>query len=265
MQLTDFELDCIRFYMGDPEIVARGDYLGGPKAYNTINALLHEGIVNELDKIADGKPIEVLNQKHLKQMIILIQTIDDAMKKVKNSKSPLVTYRVDRISEIESIKERKRIEGFYSTCKAGFLSEYAKTKQNVVLMEIEREPDVPFLDFEELFQNRYAKKEEAEILLPFDCEVKQLRQLKCSAEEKERYRDLNGNVPCGKYALLIGKRKEDSQTEKKSLEELVKEDNAQKINQLLQKLTKGKALNEEEKQFYVNWKKELKNTLENAG
>ena len=102
-------------------------------------------------------------------------------------------------------------------------------------------------------------------MLPFDCEVKQLRQLKCSAEEKERYRDLNGNVPCGKYALLIGKRKVDSQTEKKSLEELVKEDNAQKINQLLQKLTKGKALNEEEKQFYANWKKELKNTLENAG
>ena len=69
MQLTDFELDCIRFYMGDPEIVARGDFLGGPKAYNTINALLHEGIVNELDKIADGKPIEVLNQKHLKQIM----------------------------------------------------------------------------------------------------------------------------------------------------------------------------------------------------
>ncbi len=266
MKLTDFELDCIRFYMGDPDIAARGDFLGGTKAYNTINALLHEGIVNELDKIADGKPVEVLNQKHLKQMIELIQTIDRTMNKTESLNSPLVTYRVDRMSEIEAILERKRIEGFYSTCKSGFLREYANTKQNVVLMEIERESDVPFLDFEEIFKGEYAKKEEAEILLPYDCEVKQVRKLECSDIENELYRDLRGNVPCGKYRLLIGKRREILRTESKgSIDELVSEDTVSKISHLLQQLSKGTSLTEEEIQFYADWKMKLKNSLENAG
>ena len=37
MNLNNHELECIRFYMGDPEMVKK--YLGGPKAYNTINAV----------------------------------------------------------------------------------------------------------------------------------------------------------------------------------------------------------------------------------
>ena len=57
--LTTYELDCIRFYMGDPEIVNRGDFRGGPKAYNTINAFLHDGIQNEIDKVSEGKMIEI--------------------------------------------------------------------------------------------------------------------------------------------------------------------------------------------------------------
>lgn len=266
MKLTKKELDCIRFYMGDPDVANRGDFLGGVKAYNTINALLHEDIVNEQDKIADGKPIEVLNQNHVKQMIDLIQTIDQAMEKTTHSNCPLITYRVDRMSEIEAIEKRKRIEGFYSTCKYGFLKEYANTKQNVVLMEIEREPDVPFLDFEELFQKEYAKKEEAELLLPFDCEVKHLRKLTCTDEENDLYRDLHGNVPCGKYRLLVGRRCTLQHRENRySIDELTAEDTVSRIRHFLQEMTKGHAVDEIEKQFYENWKMKLKHFIENAG
>ena len=47
--MTEKELNAILFYMGDLETVDKQIYRGGNKAYNTINALLHKGIQNEID------------------------------------------------------------------------------------------------------------------------------------------------------------------------------------------------------------------------
>ncbi len=262
MKLSQFELDCIRFYMGDPEIVDRGDFLGGAKAYNTINALLHEGIVNELDKIKENKPIEIYSQMHLKQIATVILTIDHAMNKCSFENSPCVMYRVDRLSEADAMLKEKRIEGFYSTCKYGYLEEYAKTKQNLVLMEIRRDKDVPILDFEELFQSSYAKKEEAEILLPYDSEVKKIQFAECTDDEKKQYLDMNGNPPCKKVIVHLGKRKEMIQKrELVELDELAGFENAERISRILKRLTQVHALSKEDEQFYLNWKKKLKQFL----
>ena len=72
MTLTRHELNCIRFYMGDEKIVNSGYFKGGPKAYNTINALLHDGIWDEVDKLKEGKVIELYDVEHLKSYLDLI-------------------------------------------------------------------------------------------------------------------------------------------------------------------------------------------------
>ena len=264
MKLTERELDCIRFYMGDPEIANGGKFIGGTKAYNTMNAILHKNIVNELDKIKDHKPIEIINHTHLRQMITTIQTIDLTMKKCIFKQSPLVTYRVDRYSEVEAMMKEKRIEGFYSTCKYGYLEEYAKTKQNIVLMEIHRDQDVPVLDFEELFQSSYAKKEEAEILLPYDSVVKNLEIVECTSEENSRYCDMNGNRPRAKVIVSLGKRDETCSSESISFDDLTSVQNAGRISRILKELTDTQFISHEDEMFYLSWKQELKRYLKSA-
>lgn len=47
--------------------------------------------------------------------------------------------------------------------------EYTATNADIIMLEIER--DVPYLDFEELFEESYAKPEEAEIHLRKNTEL----------------------------------------------------------------------------------------------
>jgi len=262
--LTTYELDCIRFYMGDPEIVNRGDFCGGPKAYNTINALLHDGIQNEIDKISEGKKIEIYDAKHLKSYMSLIATIYLAMKKYSqiNQNAHLTTHRVDRFSEIPGLMERKRIEGFYSTCKWGYLEEYANTKANIVLLEIVREKNVPYLDFECLFAEYYAKPQEAEILLPFDTGVKSIEQVPLTEKEKKIYRDVNGEVPIGKYRIFLEKEKcmtaLESVDDRKDSCGIFADEVIGHVQNCLKKLSESRVLDEKEFQFYTEWKKNVK-------
>ena len=260
--LTTYELDCIRFYMGDPEIVNRGDFRGGPKAYNTINALLHDGIQNEMDKINEGKKIEIYDAKHLKSYMSLIATIYLAMEKYSrtNQNTRLITYRVDRFSEIAGLMEQKRIEGFYSTCKWGFLKEYANTKANIVLLEIVREKNVPYLDFECLFAEYYAKPQEAEILLPFDAGVKSIEKVTLTEEEKKTYRDVNGEEPRGKYRIFLEEEKVslDTVDYKMNTCGIIEDEVIGRVQNCLKKLSEHRVLNKEEFQFYTDWKKKLK-------
>ncbi len=260
-ELSLYELDCIRFYMGDPAIVNRGDFRGGPKAYNTINALLHDGIQNELDKIRDGKPIEIFDANHVESYMSLISSIYLAMEKYccYNQNTHLTTYRVDRFSEIAGLKEKRILEGFYSTCKRGYLSEYANTKSDIVLLEILRQEDVPYLDFECLFSDYYAKPQEAEILLPFEARVSQIEEVPLTEAETESYRDMNGNPPIGKYKVLI----ENNPTfiiEETAMKdcEILSDETVLRVRKFLKKLTEHDKIKIEEIDFYTNWKRNVK-------
>ena len=67
--LSKQQLDSIRFYMGDPEIVNCKEMQGGLKAYNTMNALLSYDLHDEVDKVKEGRILELHNVQHLKQYI----------------------------------------------------------------------------------------------------------------------------------------------------------------------------------------------------
>lgn len=262
--MTKYESDCIRFYMGDPEVVESGMFRGGPKAYNTINALLHKGIADEEEKIAEGKVIELQDADHLKQYLSLICSIYAAMLKYKNEhqESPLVTYRIDRAPAIQRIMDEKRIEGFYSTCKRGYLEEYAHTKTNIVLLEIHRKKEVPYLDFEELFRDYYAKPQEAEILLPFHALVERVEKAELTEEELSKYTDMHEQPPAGKYRLWISapdfkEAVEWKLTQEQLFEAVTDGKTAARVQKCMEILMKQEPLQESDEVFYKKWKEQL--------
>lgn len=253
-------LDCIRFYMGDPEVVCRDDFRGGPDAHNTINALLNHGIRNELDKLREGRVIEIYDRAHLVQYLRVIAAIDRSMRCTQASAVQTVTWRVDRLSAVRSLTEQGETEGFYSTCKRGFLPAYAHTKADVALLEIARAPEVPCLDFETLFGTDYAKPEEAEILLPFGAVVQQAEALSLSPEELERFTDLHGQPPRGKYRLYLGMPQTEAVCESPDTLwcKITSENAVRRVRHCLALLRDTSTLPPEDLEFYCHWKDNIR-------
>jgi hypothetical protein len=264
--ISEEELLAIRFYMGDREVVDSGIFQGGAQAYNTINALLHPGADNEKDKAREGRVIELENSGHLKSYLQLIVDIYIAMVKYRQmhpseADSGRCTYRIDRASSlIRFEQDHHRIAGFFSTCKRGFIPEYAHAKENIVLLEVLREASVPFLDFEELFGDQYAKPEEAELLLPSGMLIRQMEAIPLTEEEKAIYTDINGHPPIEKWRLYLTMGQIPSLSEQLMNEvysDITAEDTVEKIKVCMDKLSSGKTLSLEEDQYYYTWKMQI--------
>lgn len=264
--ITAEELMSVRFYMGDAQVVESGRFKGGPEAYNTINALLHPGTGNEKDKAMEGREIMLEDADHLKSYLQLILDIYSAMEKYRRAHlteadEKQLTYRIDRAASLIRFEQDKhRIAGFFSTCKRGFLSEYAAAKAKIVLLEVQRDASVPYLDFEELFGDRYAKPEEAEILLPSGMIIENMEPVELSQQEQESFKDMNGNPPVGKWRLHLsmGQMPELAPETLDELYEKVTEPAViEKVKAAMKLLTEGRSLSLEEEQFYCVWKLRL--------
>lgn len=263
---TKEELLAIRFYMGDPEVAASGLFKGGPKAYNTINALMHPGSANEKDKAREGRVIMLEDTEHLKSYLRVIMDIYCAMEKYRQFQSKQAanlrpTYRMDRLASLRRfVEDGHRVAGFFSTCKRGFLPEYAHGKANVVMLEVDWDESVPFLDFEDIFEGCYAKPEEAEILLPFGMVIQQMEALPITEQEAEIFTDINGQPPEGKWHLhmTMDQVEEFSEEELRKLYQAVTdEETVQHIIICMQKLTAKEPLTALEKRIYNTWKMQL--------
>ena len=250
--ITKQQLDSIRFYMGDEEIT--NQMLGGPKAYNTINALLSSGFFDEVNKVKENRVLEIVNTQHLKQYLQNIVDILLAMEEfVKEKKLPLVTYRIDRYASLEALQQTKQLEGFYSTCTYGYLPQYAHIKKDVVLFEIHREEDVPYVDFETLFDH-YAKKEEAELLLPPKAKVTLIEEVALSEKEKMLYYDMDHKEPVGKFRIHIAK---PCYPCNNTYDVITSDESVKKLQECLQVFMKQENLSKEQELFYLDWKQQV--------
>lgn len=260
--LTKEEDEAVRFYMGDPEIVQSGCYRGGPEAYNTINALLHPGCGNEMDKAAEGRTIELFDAEHLKSYLRLIRLITGAMARYRDAciSDPdhlHPAFRIDRASSLERYMESGVIYGFFSACREGFLPQYARKKEQIVMLQVEREDDLPYLDFAKLFGDLYAKPEEAEILMPYGARIAKLEPLPLSEDDRLIYADRSGNPPCGKYRMLLAKApaRGTDPAALKALEAAATDDKAvARMALVMQKLSRRQPLTEAETEDYSKWK-----------
>ena len=256
--MTDKELNAILFYMGDQEIVDKQIYRGGNKAYNTINALLHKGIQNEIDLFKENRNVEIYDSEHLKSIIEIILDIYNAMMKNKQSNEYLTTYKIDRNSTIENLKKNYIIEGFFSTCKYGYLEEYAHIKKDVILLEIRRNIDVPALDFEEIFKDKYSKSNESEILIPFNTIIDSIEEVELTQNEINRYTDMENKAPVGKYILTLSKPNFNHDTYARiNYNILISNETVNRIKKCLLEIKNTYSLNDEDLEFYCNFKDKL--------
>ena len=262
-RITYGEIDAIKFYLGDKQIVEDEVYRGGPKAYNTINALLNLGTRNEEDKAKEKKVVEIYDVDHLKSYINLIIDVFSASIKYRDNTQDNISnntsYRVDRLSSFEAFVGNKdhKIEGFFSTCKNGLLPQYANSKQDIVLLEVVRDQSVPYLDFQELLKDFYSKPEEAEILVPFGTKIEEYYEVPLTSEEMEIYKDKNGNAPRHKYIIKLTQG--DYEEVSSGLEEyyynyLTNDDRLAHIIDSMKLRTSGKELSDYEKEIYFEWK-----------
>lgn len=262
--LSKQQLDSIRFYMGDPGIVNRKEMQGGLKAYNTMNALLSYDLHDEVDKVKEGRILELHNVQHLKQYIQQYVDIVKAMQDyVVEHPIETVTYRIDRLSSLESIRKYGVLEGFHSSCTTGFLPQYAHSKQNVVLLEIHRDKDVPYLDFANIFEGYYAKPEEAELLLPFGTKVKHIEEIALTEDEKEMYYDIHHLPPVGKYRIYVEKPEYIKNEIDGIYEEITNESCIARLQHCLNHLMKNHTLENDDFVYYLAFKDKLMKYLYN--
>lgn len=199
MALAQNQRNAIKFYEGDIAEENKDDTLfGDSKIYATINAMFFDGTENEMQKHAEGKR---LNPSFIDrfQDLVEVDFFGSLFSAFNNSeRDDVVTYRVDRLSNVlEMLKFGKTIS-FTSTCKNGFLSSYGD-KNNIILIEFHIPKEIPHIDFEKVLDS-YAKKEEAEVLLPPGIEFK-YKKAELSESEKQIL-DYNGNPPKAKYIFV---------------------------------------------------------------
>ncbi len=266
-------IDAVRLYEGDIRIrdeegnlVGRQSsdpFYGDKNAYRTLNALLFPGIINEISRIQkEGKQLNPVFLEKIDETIDLYCRIFQLMcwEHRKSDREWVIAKRVERLNSLALLEQGQALS-FISASKAGYDEEFAK-KDGVILIEMHISPDVPYLDFEKALGSEYKNIGEREVLLaPFvDLEI---NEMELTLKEKRTIRDINGNLPVGKYRIdAIGI--QDCQTRDKVAVtlEAVKNDVFEKRYiplEAVNAMNKG----EWDKDFseYIKWKEELQRYL----
>ena len=98
--------------------------------------------------------------------------------------------------------------------------------------------------------------------MPFDTSVKSIEQVPLTEEEKKIYRDVNGKEPMGKYRIFLSEDRKaftgDVVDFKKNKCGILEDEVILRVQNCLKQLSKCNALEKEEVQFYIGWKKKVK-------
>ena len=187
--LREEEKQALRCYEGDVE--QTGDpFWSDRKMYVTWNALLFDGIVTEQARTAEGR---FLNPSFLTDDDRLLKLTADLIHALGKMPKQGVrkAYRVERLADYRIMKEQGYLPSFISTSTGGFLDSYTDKKQ-LVLMEFEIAPETVYGELGVLL-DRYAKEEEAEILLaPY--QSVQITELPLPSHLSQ-IRDAYGDIP----------------------------------------------------------------------
>lgn len=271
-EITTKELDSIRFYQGDVR-KRRSDgslsnesqegFWGQRSAYKTMNCLMFPGIGNEMERIREKKAL--LIPQLLMEVDKIVEVYCDifrAMCKCRNSRNETMyrkAYRTERGISVEELKKGYTVS-FTSTSKSSTPEEFLKGKSELTLLEILIPSNVPQLDFEELFYDTNLFPQQREILLPPFLKI-QMTELSLSETEKT-YGDTDGNPPKGKYLVEISDVINIAEIpEEDSFGVRLTETENKEAAQILEKLTSGMNVSEEEVRKYCGWKAAFRNKI----
>lgn len=213
---TKKEINAIRFYQGDirkrinnvrfSESENETGFYGNPHAYKTMNCLMFDGIENEKERIAEDrdslKPQIFLEvEKVVEVYYEIFRAMYKSVSAEKNSNEIRRLYRVDRGISVQEMISSGKTCSFTSTSKVSCPKEYFLRKKKLILLEIVLLPDIPCLDFEEVFGDDYYFSDQREVLLPPFLRASFYEGKLTKAEEE--YRDVDGQPPQGKYIVIV--------------------------------------------------------------
>ncbi|MDE5737384.1 MAG: hypothetical protein K2H93_03370 [Oscillospiraceae bacterium] len=163
MQFTEQEINAVKYYIGDCAGFKQDDFWSDTKAYNVINSLFYFGIRTELERVNEGKFLNPAIVSDMERLEKLLDNLLSVCKKSKNTEL-IQTYRVERFSDYQAIKQAGKTISFTSTSKNYFLKAY-QDRAGIALMRFVIPVGTPCINMQKFFDS-YAKPEEAEILLP---------------------------------------------------------------------------------------------------
>lgn len=267
---TEEEIRSVRFYQGtlcdiEPKSELDAFYVT-PKAYMTLNALMYDGIENELTRISKEKhQLSPELFKHMEEVIKVYCDILSVMKKTlelkKQGEEYLFTYRAEREQALEELK-KGHLVSFSSTSKCKEIDDYFSRKYGLIILKFKIPSDVPWVDVNQVVtQSRYNRQEE--ILLP------PFLRIHINPEEltlsERKYRDIMGNLPVGKYEVVVESRfggcEANANHEWKYREAVLEVQAIKNAIYVVNNMNLGKKVNELEIANYVQWKEKFQKLI----
>ena len=229
LSFTDEEKYAIKVYEG----VSPG---GGPLAnsynsYETMNAMLFPGILNEFTRIFDdGKYLNSDSIRNADELMTLTDNLYSAMYKYGKTMSrdmdendTVKVLRVDRSASFPLMEQRGEILSNFSTTAASHYKSMFK-KAKITLVEANIEPGASCIDFSAVLGNDYEYNTEQEILIAPFSKV-EMQEVELSDSEK-RITDLRGNPPERKILMTV---KPQEKATPVSAEEIEDKENLMKV------------------------------------
>ena len=206
LSFTDEEKYAIKVYEG----VSPG---GGPLAnsynsYETMNAMLFPGIINEVTRIFDDRKYLIPDSiRNADELMTLTDNLYSAMYKYGKTMSrdmdendTVKVLRVDRSASFPLMELRGEILSNFSTTTASHYKTMFK-KAKITLVEANIEPGASCIDFSAALGNDYQYDSEQEILIAPFSKV-EMQEVELSDSEK-RITDLSGNPPERKILMTV--------------------------------------------------------------
>lgn len=188
MKITAEERKAIEYYEGD--VSGNDPFWSDPKAYVVLNSLFFPDITTEAARSAEGKYLNPAILEDTERLITVYRSLLSVCRKTA-MKSDVVTYRVERLADYQYCKKAGRTISFTSTSASGFLREY-QDRAGIVLMRFHIPAATPCIPFADVL-DKYAKSDEAEILLPPWLHL-EINEILLTSSEKQIL-DANGKPP----------------------------------------------------------------------
>lgn len=243
--LTQEEIQAVKFYIGDCTGYEQHPFWGESRAYLVLNSLFFDGIRTEQARVAEGKflnPEIVADPERLEN---LLRTLLSAFRKSWNTEN-FTTYRVERFSDYQAMKCASRTISFTSTSLNYFLKAY-QDRTGIALMRFEIPAHTPCIHMQEFLQD-YAKPEEAEILLPPFLNL-HFEEIPVSDDEK-KILDSEKNPPVCSCVVTVQELKLPDNPKNPGIK--VKD-----LKKIYSALNCQNEISQEEIKFYTEWKKSL--------
>ena len=265
MDSTVEERNALRFYQGvidqyeeTEDIAVHQRFYQTKRAYNLLNVLMYPGIESEIARFYKEKkqvPFQLLDEPDV--LVSVYEHIFSLMCKNMNkqSKEHKHLYRVERIQALRMVEDGHTCS-FTSCSLEKSPDDYFMKKDGILLLELDMPLSVPYISVNQILgKNKFSYQEE--ILLPPFIEF--VSERKNFTERELNYRDVNNEVPKGKYNLSILDHWEYSEKNNVTVEDLNKR--CEQVKSVLQRIKAEGEVSEAEEIFYCEWKKKFQQLI----